>query len=175
MPRLAFALLVAAAVPVAAAEPGPPADRVVTGEIRGADNQTYKEVPFDVPPGVERITVTLAYDKSTKTVIDLGRWDPHGFRGWSGGSRDRFTLAPSDATPGYLAGAIPAGRWHVELGVPNARPGSTSAYTIAISFDRGASRHASAAIADPPLRQGPGWYRGDLHMHDANSDGTCAN
>jgi len=175
MRALAFALLVTAAVPIAAAEPAPPADKVVTGEIKGADNQTYKEVPFDVPPGVERITVALSYDKSNKTVIDLGLWDPQGFRGWSGGSRDRFTIAPGDATPGYLAGAIPAGRWHVELGVPNARPGSHSAYTIAIAFDRGTAHRASAAIADPPLKQGPGWYRGDLHMHDANSDGTCAN
>jgi hypothetical protein len=173
MRALPLVLLIAAASPVVAAEPSPPADKVVTGEISGADNQTYKEVPFDVPAGVERITVTLAYDKANKTVVDLGLWDPHAFRGWSGGSRDRFTIAPSDATPGYLAGAIPAGRWHVELGVPNARPGSRSTYRLAIHFDRGNAHHASAAIADPPLKQAPGWYRGDLHMHDANSDGTC--
>jgi hypothetical protein len=171
-----LALLVMAAGPAAAAElEAAPADKVVTGEIKGADNQTYKEIPFDVPAGVERITVTLVYDKANKTVIDMGVWDPHAFRGWSGGSRDRFTIAPSDATPGYLSGAIPPGRWHVELGVPNARPDSRSAYKVSIYFDRGAVRHASAAIADPPLKNGPGWYRGDLHMHDANSDGTCAN
>jgi predicted metal-dependent phosphoesterase TrpH len=27
---------------------------------------------------------------------------------------------------------------------------------------------------NPPLRDQPGWYRGDLHMHDAHSDGSCA-
>ncbi len=64
-------------------------------------------MPFDVPAGVERITVTLTYDKADKTVVDMGVWDPERFRGWSGGTRDRFTLSPSDATPGYLAGTRP--------------------------------------------------------------------
>lgn len=170
------AAALAAASPAAAtgeADAAHAPDLSFRGEIGGADHQTYRPVPFDVPEGVERITVTLSYDKSNRTVVDLGVWDPVRFRGWSGGSRDRFTLAPSDATPGYLAGNLPAGRWQVMLGVPNARPGSRAAYTVHIWFDRGGERRASAAIADPPLKSGPGWYRGDLHLHDAHSDGSC--
>jgi len=172
MRALALALLVALAPAAAAQEAAP--DRVFTGEITGADHQHYKPVPFDIPKGVERITVTLSYDKSNKTVVDLGVWDPVRFRGWSGGTRDRFTIAASDATPGYLAGALPAGRWQVMLGVPNARAGSRAAYRVTVAFDRGARHAASAAIADPPINPNPGWYRGDLHMHDAHSDGSCA-
>lgn len=164
------AALVCAVMPAAAQE----ADRIVTGEITGADHQTYKAIPFDVPAGVERITVRLTYDKANKTVVDLGVFDPERFRGWSGGTRDRFTLSPSDATPGYLAGALPPGRWHVQFGVPNARKDARSAYRVEIFFDQGEVRSASAAIADAPVRTGPGWYRGDLHMHDAHSDGSCA-
>jgi hypothetical protein len=167
-----IAAALAVATPVAAAGQAAP-DVTVSGEIAGADHQSYSEVPFEVPDGVERITVTLSYDKSNRTVVDMGVWDPARFRGWSGGTRDRFTLAPGDATPGYLAGALPAGRWRVLLGVPNARAQSRAAYTVNVFFDRGAERRASAAIADPPLRAGPGWYRGDLHMHDAHSDGSC--
>lgn len=167
--RLLTALGLALATPVAAQE----ADRTVTGEITGADHQTYKAIPFDVPAGVERITVRLTYDKANKTVVDLGVFDPQRFRGWSGGTRDRFTLSESDATPGYLAGALPAGRWQVQFGIPNARKDARSAYRVEIFFDRGAARNASAAIADAPLKAGPGWYRGDLHMHDAHSDGSC--
>lgn len=173
MRALALALLVAVA-PVAAAAQETAPDLVFTGDITGADHEHYKPVPFDVPKGVERITVTLSYDKSNKTVVDLGVWDPVRFRGWSGGTRDRFTIAASDATPGYLPGALPAGRWRVMLGVPNARAGSKAGYRVTVAFDRGARHAASVAIADAPLNPNPGWYRGDLHMHDAHSDGSCA-
>ncbi|OSZ70245.1 phosphotransferase [Sphingomonas sp. IBVSS2] len=149
------------------------ADQVMTGEITGADHETYKQIPFDVPEGVERITVRLSYDKANRTVVDLGLFDPRRFRGWSGGTRDRFTIAASDASPGYLPGALPAGRWHVQLGVPNARKGARSPYRVEVFLDRGTVRSASAAIADGPVRAGPGWFRGDLHMHDAHSDGSC--
>ncbi|MGK6354725.1 CehA/McbA family metallohydrolase [Sphingomonas sp. DT-207] len=169
--RTLIALLLALAPATAEAQE---ADRVVTGEITGADHQNYKPIPFDVPAGVERITVRLTYDKTNRTVIDLGMWDPERFRGWSGGTRDRFTIAASDASPGYLPGAIQAGRWQVQFGVPNARKDARSAYKVEIFFDRGAARNASAAIADAPVKAGPGWYRGDLHMHNANSDGSCA-
>lgn len=166
-----FLIALACAVMPAAAQE---ADRTATGEITGADHQTYKAIPFDVPAGVERITVRLTYDKADRTVVDLGVFDPERFRGWSGGTRDRFTLSPSDATPGYLPGALPAGRWHVQFGIPNARKDSRSAYRVEIFFDRGETRNASAAIADALVRTGSGWYRGDLHMHDAHSDGSCA-
>jgi hypothetical protein len=166
---LILAAVLAAATPAAATQP----DRHFTGVVTRADYQTYKEVPFTVPTGVERITVTLRYDKNNKTVIDLGVRDPSRFRGWSGGARDRFTIAATDATPGYLPGEIPRGRWGIILGVPNIRPQSRSPYTVDVYFDRATERGASAAIADPPIRSGPGWYRGDLHMHDANSDGSC--
>jgi len=169
MRRLLLAALVCLATPAAAQE----ADRTVTGEITGADHQTYKAIPFDVPAGVERITVRLTYDKANKTVVDLGVFDPERFRGWSGGTRDRFALSASDATPGYLPGALPAGRWHVQFGIPNARKDARSSYRVEIFFDRGAVRNASTAIADAPLKAGPGWYRGDLHMHNAHSDGSC--
>ena len=167
-----FAAALALAGVAAAAESSQP-DVTVAGEITGADHQTYREVPFDVPEGTERITVTLTYDKANRTVVDMGVWDPARFRGWSGGTRDRFTIAPSDATPGYLAGALPSGRWRVLLGVPNARKDSRAAYSVNVFFDRAGQSRASAAIADPPIKTAPGWYRGDLHMHDAHSDGSC--
>jgi hypothetical protein len=168
---LISALFLATATPAVAGDA--PADFSFSGEITGADNQHYKEVPFDVPAGVERVTVTLVYDKADRTVIDLGIWDPERFRGWSGGTRDRFTIGESDASPGYLTGKIVAGRWRVMLGVPNIRATRRSAYTVKVYFDLGDARHATAAIADAPIKAGPGWYRGDLHMHDANSDGSC--
>lgn len=171
--RKLVSLLILAAAPGAAAGQDALGAKVVTGVITGADHQTYRPIPFDVPADVERITVRLEYDSSNKTVIDLGLWDPVRFRGWSGGTRDRFTISRNDASPGYLAGDLPPGRWRVMLGVPTARPGSRSQYRITINFDRNGSQDASNAISAPPINSAPGWYRGDLHMHDANSDGSC--
>jgi hypothetical protein len=169
--RTLMALALAAGpLPAAAQTPA----HVFTGTITGADHQTYKPVPFDVPSGVERITVRVSYDRADRTVVDLGLWGPNGFRGWSGGTRDRFTVSRDDASPGYLPGAIETGRWRVQFGIPNVRSASRSAYKVEIFFDRGTMGDATAAIAGPPIRSAPGWYRGDLHVHDAHSDGSCA-
>ena len=175
---LAVALVAAAvlaATPAAATPSGVAApDVVLTGDISGQDHQTYRETPFTVPAGVTRITLRFDYDRSAHTVIDLGLLDPERFRGWSGGSKSLLTIASSDATPSYLPGPVIAGRWRLLMGVPNARPGSHSHYTARIWFDRGDGHAATDAAAPPPLRTGEGWYRGDLHMHGAHSDGSCA-
>ncbi|MBB3695009.1 CehA/McbA family metallohydrolase [Sphingomonas sp. BK580] len=155
----------------------PPAvaqDVTLTGELTRADNETYRAVPVAVPEGVERITLALRYDKADYTVVDLGLWDPTRFRGWSGGARDRVTVATTDATPGYLAGPLPAGTWQVMLGVPNIRAGTRSRYRVQLWFDRAGARAAIAQAEGAPLRAGRAWYRGDLHLHDGNSDGSCA-
>jgi len=168
---LAGVVLAAAclALPVQAT---PAPDLTLTGAMTGADHQTYREVPFRVPAGVTRLTVEFAYTgKDQKSVIDLGLRDPQRFRGWSGGNKNRFTVSDSDATPSYLPGPLPAGDWKLVLGVPNLRKDGAAHYTARIFFQRGP---APTTFAGAPLKSGPGWYRGDLHMHTAHSDGSCA-
>lgn len=145
-------------------------DLILTGQVLGADHQTYKPVTFDVPDGVVRLTVEVDYARDQKTVVDLGLLDPVRFRGWSGGNKKRFTISAEDATPSYLPGPLPAGRWTLLLGVPNARPSSSAAYEVRITFER---RPTATNFAPAPLKTAPGWYRGDLHMHTAHSDGAC--
>jgi len=145
-------------------------DLVLTGQVQGADHQTYKPVTFEVPQGVTRLTVEVDYARDQKTVVDLGLLDPVRFRGWSGGNKKRFTLSAEEATPSYLPGPLPAGRWTLLLGVPNARPGSSAAYEARITFERGP---VATSFSPAPLKAAPGWYRGDLHAHTAHSDGSC--
>lgn len=165
--QMAWVFVLLAAAPAAWAQ-----DLRLTGAIERAQHQTYVEVPFMVPPGVERLTVAFRHDGAdARTTLDLGLRDPQRFRGWSGGSRDGFTLAASDATPAYLPGPLPAGRWALVLGVPNIRPGVTTAYEAEIWFDREGAPSSDPAQA--PLREGPGWWRGDLHVHSGHSDGSC--
>ncbi|MDR6625030.1 CehA/McbA family metallohydrolase [Caulobacter segnis] len=145
-------------------------DLILTGEITGADHQTYKPVTFEVPPGVARLLVAFDYTgRENKTVVDLGLVDPVRFRGWSGGNKNSFFVSTEAATAGYLPGPLPAGRWTLLLGVPNARPDSKATYEAKIWFQR-PSTALPIALAKATT---PGWYRGDLHMHTAHSDGGC--
>jgi hypothetical protein len=169
--RLGAAVLAAVrlALPAQAA---PAPDLTLTGVMTGADHQTYREVPFGVPAGTTRLTVEFSYTgRDQKSVIDLGVRDPQRFRGWSGGNKARLTIAEADATPSYLPGPLPAGTWKLVLGVPNLRKAGEARYTARIFFQRGP---APTSFAEAPLKTGPGWYRGDLHMHTAHSDGSCA-
>jgi hypothetical protein len=165
---LALVLLLLAS-PAIAQEARKP-DLVLTGEITGADHQTYKPVTFDVPAGVTRISVAFDYTgRENKTVVDLGMLDPVRFRGWSGGNKKAFFVSTEAATASYLPGPLPAGKWTLLLGVPNARPNSKATFEAKVWFQR----TPAPLPATLPRATTPGWYRGDLHMHTAHSDGGC--
>lgn len=151
-----------------------PPDLTLRGAVTSNDAQTYREVPFPVPTGVTRITVEFAYtERDKKTSIDLGILDNERFRGWSGGNKSTFTLSETDATPSYLPGAIHAGTWRLLLGIPNIERGIRSDFVAKIYFAHAGDQPLTSTFSDAPLRSGPAWYRGDFHMHDAYSDGSC--
>ncbi len=96
------------------------------------DRSDYATIPFDLPFVAARLTVS--YDYSARmtadrieggNVIDLGLFDPRGsqfpgglgFRGWSGSARSEFFVGSEEATPGYLPGPLPSGRYAVLLGL----------------------------------------------------------
>jgi len=149
-------------------------DRLLRGVITGKSNLTYKLVPFTVPAGVKRITVQFTHTGADeKTAIDLGLIGPDGFRGWSGGRTGTFVVAETEATPSYLPGKIVSGTWNLLLGIPNIRPNVTATYTAKIYFSRSGRAEQAPAGVYPVISNLPRWYRGDLHMHTAHSDGAC--
>ncbi len=156
----------------AAQTPARAPDLALSGTISGADHQRYLRAPFAMPEGVDRLVVAFDYDqREQKTVIDLGIADPNGFRGASGGNKRDFTIARSDATPSYLPGPLIPGEWALALAVPNIRTGVTARWNARIWFLRGAE---AQVLPSPTEGRGPGWYRGDLHLHSGHSDGSCA-
>lgn len=177
---LFIALLAAAgaraAVPASAPASASAPTLVLHGALTGADHRTYRSVPFDVPAGVERITIEFDYTgKDEHNVIDLGLLGPDGaLRGWSGGNKRMFTISAVDATPSYLPTPIVAGRWALLLGVPNLRAHGHADYTAKLYFSMGLALADEPALLRQPLRAGPAWYRGDLHSHTGHSDGSCA-
>jgi hypothetical protein len=166
---LGFLLLLFALT--AMAQQGNQPDLVLKGDVRGAQNKTYFEVPFTVPAGVHRISVDFHYTgRDERATLDLGIADPQRFRGESGGNKSHFTISETDATPSYLPGAIPAGQWRLIIAVPNMRAQVVSYYQAEIRFN---ARAEDEAFTTQPLATGTRWYRGDLHMHTAHSDGSC--
>lgn len=173
MKQTLLGLVMAAALASAAqAQPARKPDVTLTGVLTSAAHQTYVEIPFEVPPGTERLTVDFAHGgKAQKAVIDLGLRDPERFRGWSGGNKSSFTLAQTDATPSYLAGPLTPGIWTLILGAPNIRKDSRAEYVARVWLDRAGAPPAD--VSPTAAGQGERWWRGDLHMHTAHSDGSC--
>ncbi|WP_025293460.1 CehA/McbA family metallohydrolase [Sphingomonas sanxanigenens] len=170
MRRVLGAMLLALAVPAMAQLPDRAADRVLEGQLTAADGATYRNLDFTVPEGTGRLVIALAHDGDPKaSLIELGLADAQGFRGASS-RRSEVTLAPADATPGYLPGRIGAGAWQLRFSVGFLPAGKPLGWTVKLWFMKPGER-LSARV---PSR-GPGWYRGDLHVHSGHSDGSCAN
>jgi len=128
---------------IAPRTPAPPADGLLastrgarldvsaTTTIRGGrfpagclDDYVY--IPVAVPEGVGELQVTCDYGPDEDNFLNIGIFGPEGhelgndagFRGWSHGGRRgrrRLLISESRATPGYLAGPITAGTWHIAL------------------------------------------------------------
>ncbi|MFI9602814.1 CehA/McbA family metallohydrolase [Streptomyces sp. NPDC052043] len=161
----------------------------VTRTIRGTlapGAPDYVYVPVDVPDGVREIGVSYTYDRpavpagTPGNALDIGIFDQRGtelggpgFRGWSGGARSEFFIRADDATPGYLAGPVDAGVWHIALGPYTVAPQGLS-YELTVCLTHGAPGAAVPPSYPPQWARGRGraWYRGDCHIHSRYSDGS---
>lgn len=174
--------------------------RVVHVTAPSPKGSRYMYLPFAVPAHAVRINVSYQYDRANgANTIDIGLFDarstgsdtdPRGFRGWSGGRRSEFFVSRDEATPGYLRGALPAGKWRIILGLYQIAPAGvdvsvkveveTSNRSPPISADSSRkpdlSTNSAFAIPRPenpgPLGRKNRWWKGDLHMHTVHSDGN---
>lgn len=155
-------------------------DIVLTDRVLATAN--YRYLPFDVPPGVTRLDVTLTTDREASVGVGLFDSRGHGpsspgFRGISGAERREFFVAVDGATPGFTPGPIVPGTWSVIVPVFFAPLPTKVSVRI---------RLTTGPVAPPLLpqplqgvvRPEAGWYRGDLHCHteassDAWSSGTA--
>jgi predicted metal-dependent phosphoesterase TrpH len=180
IPRVArTALLGIVAAGVLATTASADETKVLTGHI-ATEQPDWVYVPFDVPPGTNRVDVSYDYNHVDGNALDIGLFDQdgtglgdqRGFEGWSGGARTSFTVSASDATPGYRPEPIEPGRWNVVLG-PYTVGASGIDYRVEVTLHSGAP--GSPFVPNPAptavAGRGPGWFRGDLHLHTVNSDG----
>lgn len=160
-----------------AKKPRPDITRVI--QLSSADKvrSAYHQIAFEVPQGTTRIEVCCRYPKSPTCVIDLGAGDPtltgfpyeRGLRGWSGGARRSFFIGRDAATPGYVAGEIPAGIWQVILGLC-LLPQEPVSVELQIWFSREPRGLVQPMPVVNAVRAGAGWYCGDLQCHTFHSD-----
>jgi hypothetical protein len=161
-------------------------ERVVHVAPFTAGASRYAYVPFDVPRGASRVHVSYEYPREGgANTLDLGVFDARfggadtdsrGFRGWSGGRRSEFFITRDEATPGYLAGELPAGRWRVILGLYRVAPAGVDVkIKIVVETEEAGRRAPKPRRAKRPGREAAGlrtrWLAGDLHMHTVHSDG----
>jgi hypothetical protein len=147
---------------------------VIEGSISRDDHQTYIRREFEVPEGIEGISLDFEHDGTKdRTVIDLGLADPAGFRGWTGSNKNRLEISAFDSTPGYRNGPILGGTWALLLGIPNAREGVETRYKATITLHEKYDLSDALLPGDVPIKENTGWYRGDLHTHTGHSDGYC--
>ena len=139
------------------------------GDVTTA-NGDYVVVPFAVPAGTVEFDVVRAVTPSD-AILDFGVWSPDGFRGWGGGLTDPTTVGVAESTRGYLPGPITVGAgWNVTIGKAKL-PEGTGHYAIDVTFrdDVTVPPRPRAGFAPTMLQATPGWYRGDLHVHDVES------
>ena len=168
-------------LPATAAAQGDGEEQIIVKEGRFEPvRPDWAYVPFDVPAGVRQIHVAYEYNRVGGNALDIGIFDTDGyelgnaagFRGWSGGSKTEFSLSRSEATPGYVPGAIEPGEWNLILGPYQVAPaGLEWKATITLRFGAPGERFRPEP-APARAAGGEGWYRGDLHLHTVHSDGT---
>lgn len=188
MRRRPAALAAAAAawssLALSSAPPSPaPERRTLRLHYAPADREAgrYQYVPVTIGAGTTRLEIAYRYDKAGgANAIDVGLFEPGplalgtpAFRGWSGGARDHVVVAVAEATPGYWPGPLPAGEWHVALGLYKVAPAGVDV-ELQVETSRGAPGPTPALAPRPaePMRRGEAWYAGDLHVHTRHSDGS---
>ena len=130
-------------------------NRVVHLAPPGPNDSRYSYVPFDVPANAVRISISYQYDRADgANTIDIGLFDarstgsdtdPRGFRGWSGGRRSEFFISREEATPGYMRGDLPAGKWRIILGLYRVAPKGVDV-SFKIDIETKANNSRSAAV-----------------------------
>lgn len=147
----------------------------------------YRLLPFDVPKGIARIEVTYSFSKDEPggllteagNILDIGLFDSRGseflvaegFRGWSGSAIRQFFVGTQVATPGYMPGPIPEGRWEVILGLHRVLPeGCDYKVTVKLYSGEFVTASISKPVESPVLRNVADWYRGELHCHTHHSE-----
>ena len=157
-------------------------DTVVTGHFTKDEvRKKILYVPVNVPSGITAFNMQATITDTANNVLDIGLFDErgidlgpvNGFRGWAGGvSSKQVRITKEDATASYIPGPVNKGIWNVMLVPTNIKKDGFD-WQLKVSLENTAG-YFKNFIPQPSrewINDKQGWYRGDLHLHDVNSDG----
>lgn len=151
------------------------------GRIESPGLYGYEEFEIELPAGVREVRARLCYE-GDKLYVSL--FGPQGYRGTvmdpdaTGEVTLEAVCAADYASPGIIAGHLEAGRWRVLI--DHGPDLKASDYRLQMSYL--AARETIAPVspgetavpASHELHDTAGWYRGELHLHSSESDGTAS-
>ncbi len=153
-----------------------------TATLTAADVKRHIPHTFTVPAQCAKLSLHFHYAprraSGMTNLLTLTLFDPNGFRGAGhrGGDTHTVELTPDAATPGYLAGALPAGEWTVQIDTHMVLPGEPVHYTLEVAVEEATIDRAATPVPTPDFSRvitaEAGWYRGDLHSHTLHSDAS---
>ena len=147
--------------------------------LDASDSKQNIPFSFSVPSGTTQLTICLSFTPwmvdNHRNMLTLTVFDSNGWRGAGPrqGARHEVIISRVFATPGYLAGEIPAGEWKVFVDTHMIMPGVPVPIEIeVVGTDEPALDPPQALSTRNTRSPGRGWYRGDLHAHTTHSDAT---
>jgi hypothetical protein len=138
--------------------------------------QQHIPLLIDVPQGTTRMMLDFSYEPAMydgfNNLVTLTIYDPNGWRGEGHKmeATQQVILGEGYATPGYLAGALPAGNWQVILNTHMVLERVN--WRLVVTLDDAPQTEIMPRLTPGTVAaRGRGWYRGDLHSHTLHSDG----
>lgn len=141
---------------------------LIEGTVTPEQQYTYRLEPFVVPEGTGALEFTFDYEgRRVHSEMEIGLFDPQGFRGTSRFSKSTFYISKYRTTASYFPGPILEGEWNISLGFPTITQDASYTVTIRMIPENHPEYYGPSNVA---LNDASQWYRGDFHTHTGHSD-----
>lgn len=139
--------------------------------------ERHREFTFAVPEGVSKLILRMSFDSPVLAQIPMTLFDPTGYRGTriypfvKGEIREQLWLAPDDASPGGIPGALPSGNWRTQLFARKLDQDVEFLLEVVAEFGLVPAPVVTDVQTNQIKNSEPGWYCGELHCHTTESTG----
>jgi len=152
-----------------------------TISIPSSPNSRYLDLPFTVPPEAGLVGLRASFKRQGGLPrVFFSLFSPDGYRGSklkfpnNGNVNCDMWTTPEDASPGCIPGPISSGQWRLRLDLREIDAGFDIDLHIYARVQPPVETHPAPFFDQRILNTQPGWYRGELHAHTTESDGSLS-